>query len=130
VTGPSGPVFGGQPAGALGGHLRRSRNLLERQSPRNRGDFGLAEVADAGSRHVVLIDDAEALDDPAGAVDALLQRLVPDVHVFAAGRADLLRSTYGHWTQTVRRSGTGVLLALLYLAKPRHARPLILSLVR
>jgi S-DNA-T family DNA segregation ATPase FtsK/SpoIIIE len=70
----------------------------------------LAQITGAGGRHVVLIDDAEALDDPAGAVEALLKRLLPDVHVFAAGRADLLRSAYGHWTQTVRRSGAGVLL--------------------
>ncbi|MGH3812245.1 MAG: FtsK/SpoIIIE domain-containing protein [Pseudonocardiaceae bacterium] len=70
----------------------------------------LAQVAEVGGRQVVLIDNAEALDDPAGAVDALLKRLLPDVHVIAAGRADLLRSAYGHWTQTVRRSGTGVLL--------------------
>lgn len=62
------------------------------------------------SRHVVLIDDAETLEDPAGAVDALLKRPLPDVHVVAAGRADLLRRAYGHWTQTVRQSGTGVLL--------------------
>jgi DNA segregation ATPase FtsK/SpoIIIE, S-DNA-T family len=70
----------------------------------------LAHVAEGGGRHIVLIDDAEALDDPTGAVDALLKRLLPNVHVFAAGRADLLRTAYGHWTQTVRRSGTGVLL--------------------
>ena len=70
----------------------------------------LAQVASAGGPQVVLIDDAEALDDSSGAVDALLKRLLPDVHVIAAGRADLLRSAYGHWTQTVRRCGTGVLL--------------------
>ncbi|MGH8909742.1 MAG: hypothetical protein ACRD0K_25435, partial [Egibacteraceae bacterium] len=49
-------------------------------------------------------------DDVAGAVDRLLRRLLPDVRVIAAGRADVLRSAYGHWTQTVRRSGAGVLL--------------------
>jgi S-DNA-T family DNA segregation ATPase FtsK/SpoIIIE len=70
----------------------------------------LAQVAEVGGRQVVLIDDAEALDDPVGAVDALIKRLLPEVHVIAAGRADMLRSAYGHWTQTVRRSGTGVLL--------------------
>lgn len=97
----------------------------------------LAEVADAGGRHVVLIDDAEALDDPAGAVNALLKRLLPDVHIFAAGRADLLRSAYGHWTQTVRRSGTGVLLRpdvdfdgdLLAVRLPRRA-PVAVTVAR
>jgi len=97
----------------------------------------LAQVADAGSRHVVLIDDAEALDDPAGAVNALLKRLLPDVHIFAAGRTDLLRSAYGHWTQTVRRSGTGVLLRpdvdfdgdLLAVRLPRRA-PVAVTVAR
>jgi S-DNA-T family DNA segregation ATPase FtsK/SpoIIIE len=70
----------------------------------------LARVASAGGRQVVIVDDAEMLDDPSGALDALMKRLLPDVHVLAAGRADLLRTSYGHWTQTVRRSGTGVLL--------------------
>ncbi|MGH8933954.1 MAG: FtsK/SpoIIIE domain-containing protein, partial [Egibacteraceae bacterium] len=89
----------------------------------------LTQVAGAGGRQVVLIDDAEALDDPTGAVDQLLKRLLPDVHVIAAGRADALRSAYGHWTQAVRRSGAGVLLRpdvdfdgdLLAVRLPRQA---------
>ena len=32
------------------------------------------------------------------------------MHVVAAGRADVLRGLYHHWTRTVRRSRLGVLL--------------------
>lgn len=89
----------------------------------------LIQLATPGCRHVVLIDDAEALDDPDDAIDALFKRLVPDVHIIAAGRADLLRTAYGHWTQTLRRSGAGVLLRpdvdfdgdLLAVRLPRRA---------
>ncbi|MDP8960920.1 MAG: FtsK/SpoIIIE domain-containing protein [Actinomycetota bacterium] len=59
---------------------------------------------------LVLVDDAEALDDPQGAFEQLLRRRRPDVHLIVAGRADVLRSLYGHWTQSVRRSKCGVLL--------------------
>ncbi|MGH9367140.1 MAG: hypothetical protein ACRD3M_05640, partial [Thermoanaerobaculia bacterium] len=76
---------------------------------RSRLPEALARVAEDGGRHVVLVDDTESLDDVAGAVDQLLKRLLPDVHLIVAGRADALRSAYGHWAQTVRRSGVGVL---------------------
>jgi DNA segregation ATPase FtsK/SpoIIIE, S-DNA-T family len=54
---------------------------------------------------VVLIDDAESFDD-----DGAIAALRPDIHVIAAGRADSLRSLYGHWTQEIRRSKVGLLL--------------------
>jgi len=60
--------------------------------------------------HILLIDDADALDDADGAIAALLRRGRPDLHVIAAGRPDALRPLYGHWTQTVRGSKLGVLL--------------------
>ena len=59
---------------------------------------------------VVLIDDAEGFDDADEGIAGLLAANRPDLHVVAAGRADSLRSLYGHWTQTVRRSKTGLLL--------------------
>ncbi len=91
------------PLRCLGGNTRVVTNPRELPAL-------LAELVDPAVRHVVLIDDAETLDDPEGAIDALLKRLLPDVHVVAAGRADQLRTAYGHWTQIIRRSGTGVLL--------------------
>jgi S-DNA-T family DNA segregation ATPase FtsK/SpoIIIE len=59
---------------------------------------------------VVLIDDADLVDDPDEAIVKLLTQRLPGVHLIVAGRADALRSAYGHWTQQVRRSRSGVLL--------------------
>jgi S-DNA-T family DNA segregation ATPase FtsK/SpoIIIE len=70
----------------------------------------LAAVTEAGGRQVVLIDDADTVDDPDEAIIKLLKQRLPDVHLIVAGRADTLRSAYGHWTQHVRRSRSGVLL--------------------
>jgi S-DNA-T family DNA segregation ATPase FtsK/SpoIIIE len=59
---------------------------------------------------VLLIDDAETFDDADSAIEGVLAAAKPDLHVIAAGRADTLRSSYGHWSQTVRRSKNGILL--------------------
>jgi S-DNA-T family DNA segregation ATPase FtsK/SpoIIIE len=59
---------------------------------------------------LVLIDDAEGLDDGDGRIAQLLAVGRPTVHLAIAGRADVLRTQYGHWTQTVRRSKAGLLL--------------------
>jgi S-DNA-T family DNA segregation ATPase FtsK/SpoIIIE len=59
---------------------------------------------------LVLVDDADTLDDADGRLAQLLANARPDVHVVIAGRNDVLRSLFGHWTQTVRRSKAGVLL--------------------
>ncbi|MGH3767320.1 MAG: FtsK/SpoIIIE domain-containing protein, partial [Pseudonocardiaceae bacterium] len=70
----------------------------------------LAAVAASGGRQVIMIDDADALDDPTGAIEKLVKQRLPDVHLITAGRADTLRSAYGHWSQQVRRSRSGLLL--------------------
>lgn len=60
---------------------------------------------------VVLIDDAEQFDDGDGAIVGLLSAGRPDLHVIAAGRSDILRTSYGHWAKKVLAvSKTGVLL--------------------
>ena len=56
---------------------------------------------------VVLIDDAELVDDPEG---VLARLLTGEANVLAAGRTDALRSAYGHWTQDLRRRRRGLLL--------------------
>jgi S-DNA-T family DNA segregation ATPase FtsK/SpoIIIE len=89
----------------------------------------MASLRSVAGPVVLLIDDAEAFDDADGAIAGLLATARPDLHVVAAGRADPLRSLYGHWTQTVRRSKTGVLLRpnidldgdLLGVTLPRRA---------
>jgi S-DNA-T family DNA segregation ATPase FtsK/SpoIIIE len=58
---------------------------------------------------VIVVDDAELVDDD-GTLAAILGLGRDDLHVVAAGRPDVLRSTYGHWTAAVRRSRLGVLL--------------------
>jgi len=78
---------------------------------------------------VVFIDDAEGFDDVDSAIAGLLSAARPDLHVIAAGRSDSLRTLYGHWTSTVRRSKTGLLLRpnidldgdLLGVTLPRRA---------
>ncbi len=69
-----------------------------------------AEARTIAGPAVVLIDDAEGIDDADGAIAGLLSSAGPQLHVIAAGRSDSLRSAYGHWTKTVARSKTGVLL--------------------
>ena len=59
---------------------------------------------------VLLVDDAEAIDDADGAIAGLLGAGRPDLHVVAAARADSLRTLYSHWTQEIRRSKVGLLL--------------------
>lgn len=60
---------------------------------------------------LVLIDDAEGLDDLDGRIAQLIAMGRSNVHLAIAGRADVLRTQYGHWTQTVRRSKAGLLLS-------------------
>jgi S-DNA-T family DNA segregation ATPase FtsK/SpoIIIE len=74
----------------------------------------VAELADAiaavpaGRRLLVVVDDAELVDD----VEGVLARLLTgDANVLAAGRTDAIRSGYGHWTQELRRRRRGLLLA-------------------
>ncbi len=64
----------------------------------------------AGGPTMLAVDDAELVDDPGGKLAALLGSGRGDVHVVAAGKADVLRSLYGHWTQVLRRSRAGLLL--------------------
>ena len=59
---------------------------------------------------LVLIDDAETMGDPDGALKSLAADSRPGRHIVAAGRADRLRTAYGHWTAEIRFSRTGVLL--------------------
>ncbi len=59
---------------------------------------------------VVLIDDAEKVDDDTDAIADLIAANQPDVHIIAAGRAEDLRSVYSGWTANIRKSHTGILL--------------------
>ncbi len=88
------------------------------------GGMVLPEV----DRRVVLVDDAELVDDPGWLGEGLAAR-DPSLVVVVAARPDALRAAYGHWTQLARRSRLGVLLwpdplidgDLLGASLPRHA---------
>ena len=59
---------------------------------------------------LLLVDDAEMVDDPCGRLAALAAGHRPDTWIISAGRPDALRQLYGHWTTVVRRSRRGLIL--------------------
>jgi S-DNA-T family DNA segregation ATPase FtsK/SpoIIIE len=65
---------------------------------------------DGVSGGIVLVDDADLVDDPAGVLARLLEGVGGPAHVIAAGRTDALRVAYGHWTQALRRRRRGLVL--------------------
>jgi S-DNA-T family DNA segregation ATPase FtsK/SpoIIIE len=79
---------------------------------------------------VLLIDDADVVDDPTRALSDLFATPLPTLHAIVAGRNDALR-TLGHWSVGVRRSRTGLLLqpelqvdgTLLGVTLPRRPAP-------
>jgi S-DNA-T family DNA segregation ATPase FtsK/SpoIIIE len=94
----------------------------------------LEALAAAAEPRVLLVDDAEQLDDPCGSLANLLTLSPPGLHVVASARADALHSAYGHWTRLVRASRAGLLLRpdadldgeLLGTTLPRRA-PVVLG---
>ncbi|MGH2915264.1 MAG: FtsK/SpoIIIE domain-containing protein [Solirubrobacteraceae bacterium] len=58
---------------------------------------------------LLLIDDADTVDDSSRALSELFAAPLPRVHAIVAGRPDALRSL-GHWSVGVRRSRCGLLL--------------------
>jgi S-DNA-T family DNA segregation ATPase FtsK/SpoIIIE len=93
----------------------------------------LADLVDGLLGHdapaVVLVDDADAVDDPDGALVRLLRDRSEHVHVVAAAAPDRVLSDYGHWTRELRRSRIGLALRplaerdgeLWHVSLPRHA---------
>ncbi len=89
-----------------------------------------AEIAAAEHPQLLLIDDADVLDDPTRALTNLFATPLAHLHAIVAGRADALRSL-GHWSVGVRRSRVGVLLQpdlqvdgpLLGVTLPRRPAP-------
>jgi DNA segregation ATPase FtsK/SpoIIIE, S-DNA-T family len=79
-------------------------------TPAQIGDTLGPLVDETGGVVLVLVDDAEALDDVGGVLDRLSTSERPDLLFVAAGRNDGIRSGYSHWTRPMRRSKLGVLL--------------------
>lgn len=60
---------------------------------------------------LIVIDDAELVDDPSGQLARLIASRREGLLVVAAGRPDALRGAYGHWTAALRRSRLGLVMA-------------------
>jgi S-DNA-T family DNA segregation ATPase FtsK/SpoIIIE len=78
---------------------------------------GRAEVAQvcnqaemASGPTLLLVDDAELVDDPDGRLAALVASAPDHLHVVGAANADALRGLFGHWAATLRRFRCGLLL--------------------
>ncbi len=69
----------------------------------------LAELRSADDGWLLLVDDAELVDDPAGSLTDLIAR-PGSGGVIAAGWAEGLRSTFGHWTRGMRLARCGLAL--------------------
>jgi S-DNA-T family DNA segregation ATPase FtsK/SpoIIIE len=90
----------------------------------------VTELRAAEEPQLLLIDDADTVDDPTRALSDLFAGPVPNLHAFVAGRNDALR-TLGHWSVGVRRARTGLLLqpelqvdgTLLGVTLPRRPAP-------
>jgi S-DNA-T family DNA segregation ATPase FtsK/SpoIIIE len=61
-------------------------------------------------RVLVLVDDAESLEDSGGVLGRLSTSERPDLLFVAAGRNDGIRGGYSHWTRPLRRARVGLLL--------------------
>ena len=59
---------------------------------------------------LVVVDDADRVDDPHGTLAASIAGRYPDVTIAAAARPEAVRAAYGHWVRDVTRSRCGVML--------------------
>jgi S-DNA-T family DNA segregation ATPase FtsK/SpoIIIE len=89
-----------------------------------------AELRASDRLQMLLIDDADMIDDPTRALSDLFSAPLATLHAVIAGRTDALKSL-GHWSVGVRRSRTGLLLQpevqvdgpLLGVTLPRRPLP-------
>jgi S-DNA-T family DNA segregation ATPase FtsK/SpoIIIE len=76
---------------------------VERAQPLADLDGGVGEVP-----VLVVVDDAERIDDLDGGLARLIAR--PDVTFAIAARLEAVRVAYGHWTRNVARSHCGLIM--------------------
>jgi DNA segregation ATPase FtsK/SpoIIIE, S-DNA-T family len=75
------------------------------------GPGGLAGALDGlAAPHLVLVDDAEAVEDPGGRLAAIAAGEHPGVRLVVAARADAVRRSSGSWLAAFRRCRTGLAL--------------------
>ena len=90
----------------------------------------VAGLREAERLQVLLIDDADVVDDPTRGLSDLFAAPRANLHAIVAGRTDALK-TLGHWSVGARRSRTGLLLQpdvqvdgpLLGVTLPRRPTP-------
>jgi S-DNA-T family DNA segregation ATPase FtsK/SpoIIIE len=123
------------PGGWVGAIVPRRSTFPRHLADRSASDAtAIAALLDELTAHLasapalLVIDDAEAVDDPSGRIANLAAR-GSGLCIAAAGRPDALRQTYGHWTGVVRRSRLGLVATggtdldgdLLSVVLPRHS---------
>ncbi len=82
---------------------------IDRQYPL--GDhIDVTSDARDGEPLLVVVDDADRIDDADGRLAALLANRVPGVTVAIAARLESVRVAYGHWTREVARSRCGLIM--------------------
>jgi S-DNA-T family DNA segregation ATPase FtsK/SpoIIIE len=73
----------------------------------------LAAVVDPSAAQqravLVVVDDAELVDDPETVLARLAASRRPGCTIVAAARPDAIRQVYGHWTGVLRRSRLGII---------------------
>jgi S-DNA-T family DNA segregation ATPase FtsK/SpoIIIE len=70
----------------------------------------LAAVDSCAGPQLLVVDDADLVDDHDGRLARLVAARRPQLRIVVGGRADILRSAFGHWTAGIRRSRIGVVL--------------------
>ena len=92
------------------GNVARRRSSA-RPGIAHRDVAALVAAMPPGRPVLIVIDDAELVDDPTGVLAARIANRDDNVTVVAAGRGDGLRSSYGHWSAVLRRSRLGLVMA-------------------
>lgn len=105
------------PATGQSGERERAVVLTPRRSPLDPTCTDLADAIAATNRHLaggrralLVIDDADLVNDDSGCLAGLIAARTAGLVVVAAGRAEALRQAYGHWSAAIRRSRIGVIL--------------------
>lgn len=70
----------------------------------------LSEITTRTEPTVLLIDDAEKIDDADKSLAQLAESEQDNIHIIVSARSDDLRSMYTHWTKLIRKSRCGVIL--------------------
>ncbi len=66
--------------------------------------------AAASSAHLLIVDDSQLVADAGGMLDSAIRESDATTHFVVAGRGDDLKGLYQHWTQSIRKCRTGLIL--------------------